>query len=193
MVSGWLKNSLHKKRKSDETEFDWNANDQGIITGNIIELREIINAKDTPFQSFRIETDINYKWKNCNKKMVKPCPYYYTAFASLGAPIVLALATLSIIICLSKCYKRGNLIAFIWFLTWEFLPKLFTNALSLFRHSKHLWSSLEKSSSAVCFSTFSPFYEIFQWVAYFNNNDHYYLLTIYRYYAPWLSLNIRHI
>ena len=113
-VSGWLKRSLKEKRKSDATEFDWTDDDQGTITGNIIELREIINDKSTsPYQEFRIETERNYKWKNCNKKMVEPCPYLYTASASLLAPIVLALATLSIIICWSKCYKRGNLIAVI--------------------------------------------------------------------------------
>jgi hypothetical protein len=112
-VSGWLKKSLKEKRQSDDSEFNWNDDDQGTIMGNIIELREIINDKESPFQNFRIETEVNYIWKNCNKKMVKPCPYYYTALASLFAPIVLALATLSIIVCWSKCYKQGNLIAVI--------------------------------------------------------------------------------
>ena len=111
MVSGWLKNSLKQKRDADDSEFNWNDEDQGTIRGNIIELREIINAEKSPFQSFRIETEINYRWKICNKKMTRPCPYYYTAIASLVAPIVLALATFSIIICLSKCCKQGNLIA----------------------------------------------------------------------------------
>ena len=118
MVSGWLKNSLKKKRKADDSKFNWNNEDQGTITANIIELREIINGENTPFKSFRIETQRNYRWKICNKKMTKPCPYYYTALASLVAPIVLAFATLTIIICWSKCYRRGNLIAVIWVLIW---------------------------------------------------------------------------
>ena len=107
MVSGWLKNSLRQKRK-DDSKFEWNNEDQGTIQGNIIELREILNADISPFKSFRIETERNYKWRNCNKDFQAPCPFYYTAWASLIAPIVLALATFSILICLSKCYKQGT-------------------------------------------------------------------------------------
>ena len=113
MVSGWLKNSLKTKRKKDRSKFEWNKDDHGTIQGNIIELREILNDSGSTFEDFRIETEKNYKWRNCNQKMTRPCPYYYTAIASLIAPIVLALATFSIIICLSKCCKQGNLIVVI--------------------------------------------------------------------------------
>ena len=104
MVSGWLKNSLRQKRK-DDSKFEWNDEDQGTIQGNIIELSRIL--KESDFKGFRIETELNYEWKICNKKMTRPCPYYYTAIASTVAPIVLALATFSIIICLSKCCRQG--------------------------------------------------------------------------------------
>ena len=111
MVSGWLKNSLRQRRK-DDSKFEWNDEDQGTIMGNIIEMREILNDKISPFGikglGFRIETERNYKWRNCNQQFQAPCPFYWTALASLLAPIVLALATFSILICLSKCYKQGT-------------------------------------------------------------------------------------
>ena len=184
MVSGWLKNSLKQKRKSDDSEFNWNDDDQGTITGNIIELREIINAENSPFQSFRIETEINYMWKNCNKKMVKPCPYYYTAFASLFAPIVLALATLSIIICWSKCYKRGILIVVIWFLIRYF----FTNALYL--DIQNTFGVPGKNLLLLCiFQPFVPFMKFFGELHISTlMTITIYLRYMYMYYAPWLSL-----
>ena len=110
MVSGWLKNSLKAKRKKDSSKFEWNDDDQGTIQGNIIELREILNNAGSTFENFRIETERNYKWRNCNQAFQEPCPYYITALVSLVAPIGLALATFLIIACCSKCYKQGNLI-----------------------------------------------------------------------------------
>ena len=62
MVSGWLKNSLRQRRK-DDSKFEWNDEDQGTIMGNIIEMREILNDKISPFGikglGFRIETERN--------------------------------------------------------------------------------------------------------------------------------------
>ena len=113
MVSGWLKCSLAGKH-ADTSKFKWDDNDDlGTIHGNIIEMSDFLNGKNSPFKDFRIETELNYEWKICSKEMTKPCPYYYTAMASLVAPIVLALATFSIMICLSKCCRQGNLIAVI--------------------------------------------------------------------------------
>ena len=104
-VSGWLRSSLQNKT-IDDSKFEWDDNDdQGTIQGNIIELSDFLKKSD--FKGFRIETELNYDWKICNKKMTRPCPYYYTAIASTVAPIVLALATFSIIICLSKCCRQG--------------------------------------------------------------------------------------
>ena len=114
MVSGMLKCELKHKLEKDTTKFEWNDDDQGTIRGNIIKLRKLLNdSEELQFRNLRMETELNYKWRNCNQKMTRPCPYYYTAIASLVAPIVLALATISIIICLSKCCKQGNLIDFI--------------------------------------------------------------------------------
>ena len=114
LVSGWLRSSL-QNIQLDTSKFKWDDNDdQGTIQGNIIQLRDILkefNKKE--FTDFRIETELNYEWKICSKTMTRPCPYYYTAIASLVAPIVLALATFSIIICLSKCCRQGNSIAVI--------------------------------------------------------------------------------
>ena len=113
-VSGWLKNELDRKRKKDDTKFEWGDDDQGTIQGSIIELSSIFYK--SPFyaiKNYRIETQRSYEWRNCNQKMTRPCPYFYTALASLVAPIVLALSTISIIICLSMCCKQGNLIDFI--------------------------------------------------------------------------------
>ena len=117
-VSGWLKNELDRVRTKDDTKFEWGDDDQGTIQGSIIELMQILNVPESPFyqkenMDFRIETQRSYKWRTCNQKMTRPCPYFYTALASLLAPIVLALATISIIICLSKCCNQGNLIYFI--------------------------------------------------------------------------------
>ena len=116
MVSGWLKNSLKAKRKKDSSKFEWNDDDQGTIQGNIIELREILNNSSSTFENFRIETERNYEWRNCNQDFQAPCPYYITAWVSLVAPIGLALATFLIIVCWSKCYKQGKLIAVISYL-----------------------------------------------------------------------------
>ena len=114
LVSGWLRSSLQNE-KLDTSKFKWDDNDdQGTIQGNIIELRKILNDFNKKESTdFRIETELNYEWKICSKTMTRPCPYYYTAIASLVAPIVLALATFSIIICLSKCCRQGNSIAVI--------------------------------------------------------------------------------
>ena len=114
LVSGWLRSSLQNE-KLDTSKFEWDDNDdQGTIQGNIIELRKILNDFNKKESTdFRIETELNYEWKICSKTMTRPCPYYYTAIASLVAPIVLALATFSIIICLSKCCRQGNSIAVI--------------------------------------------------------------------------------
>ena len=114
MVSGWLKNSLRQKREIDDSKFEWNDKDQGTINGNIVELKEILDK--SPFKNFRIETEINYKWRSCNQAFQEPCPYYVTALVSMVAPIGLALATFLIIVCWSKCYKQGNLIAVILYL-----------------------------------------------------------------------------
>ena len=117
LVSGWLRSSLQNEQLAqlDTSKFKWDDNDdQGTIQGNIIQLRDILkdfNKKEST--DFRIETELNYEWKICSKTMTRPCPYYYTAIASLVAPIVLALATFSIIICLSKCCRQGNSIAVI--------------------------------------------------------------------------------
>ena len=103
MVSGWLANTQYKD--SDKSDFDWDNEDQGIIKGNIIKLRKILS--ESKFKDFRIETKINYEWRNCNEDYQSPCPYFYTAIASLFAPSILASFTLLIIVCLSKCFKRG--------------------------------------------------------------------------------------
>ena len=108
-VSGWLRSELQEKQ-ADTSKFKWDDNDdQGTIQGNIIELRDKLETSE--FNSFRIETELNYQWKICNQKMTRPCPYFYTAIASLVAPIVLALTTFSIIICVSKCCRQGNSIS----------------------------------------------------------------------------------
>ena len=113
-VSGWLKNELDRKRIKDDTKFEWDDDDnQGTIQGNNLELNYILAASKSFKNNYRIETQRSYEWRNCNQKMTRPCPYFYTALASLVAPIVLALATISIIICLSKCCNQGNLIYFI--------------------------------------------------------------------------------
>ena len=156
MVSGWLKNSLRQKRERDDSKFDWNDKDQGTIKGNIIELKECLDK--SPFKNFKIETEVNYKWRSCNQAFQEPCPYYITALVSMVAPIGLALATFLIIVCWSKCYKQGNLIAVIFIFDLIVFPNSF---FLLFRPSRHLWSSLEKSTSAVYFPTFCPFSEIF--------------------------------
>ena len=114
MVSGWLMNSLRQKREKDDSEFAWNDEDQGTIMGNIIELRESLDK--SPFKNFRIETEVNYKWRSCNQAFQEPCPYYITALVSMVAPIGLALATFLIIVCWSKCYKQGKSIAVISYL-----------------------------------------------------------------------------
>ena len=103
MVSGWLANTQYKE--SDKSDFSWDNEDQGIIKGNIIKLRDILS--ESKFKDFRIETKINYEWRNCNQDYQAPCPYFYTAIASLVAPIFLASFTLLIIFCWSKCLKKG--------------------------------------------------------------------------------------
>jgi hypothetical protein len=103
MVSGWLANSQYKE--SDKSDFSWDNEDQGIIKGNIIKLKNILS--ESKFKNIRIETKINYEWRNCNQDYQAPCPYFYTAIASLVAPIFLASFTLLIIFCWSKCLKKG--------------------------------------------------------------------------------------
>ena len=102
-VSGWLDNTQYKK--SDKSDFNWDDEDQGIIKGNIIKLRDILS--ESKFKNFRIETKINYEWRNCNEDFQAPCPYFYTASGSLVAPIFLAVFTILIIVCWSKCFKQG--------------------------------------------------------------------------------------
>ena len=59
MVSGWLANTQYKE--SDKSDFSWDNEDQGIIKGNIIKLRDILS--ESKFKDFRIETKINYEWR----------------------------------------------------------------------------------------------------------------------------------
>ena len=102
-VSGWLDNTQYKK--SDKSDFNWNDEDLGIIKGNIVKLRNILWK--SKFKHIRIETKRNYEWRNCNEDFRAPCPYFFTALASLVAPIFLAVFTLLIIGCCSKCFKQG--------------------------------------------------------------------------------------
>ena len=103
MVAGWFAKSQYNK--SDGSNFEWDEEDQGIIKGNIIKLRQILS--ESRFKNFRIEAKRNYEWRNCIQDFQAPCPYFYTAFASLFAPIFLALFTLLTIVCCSKCCKKG--------------------------------------------------------------------------------------
>ena len=103
MVSGWLAGAQYKE--SDKSDFNWDDGNLGIIKGNVIKLRDILS--ESKFKNFRIETKINYQWRNCIKDFQAPCPYFYTAIASLVAPIFLALFTLLIIFCWSKYLKKG--------------------------------------------------------------------------------------
>ena len=102
-VSGWLDNEQYKE--SDKSDFNWDEEDLGIVKGNIIKLRDI--RYKSKFKDIRIETKINYEWRNCNKKFQNPCPYFITASASLVAPIFLSVFTLLTIGCCSKCFKQG--------------------------------------------------------------------------------------
>ena len=103
MVAGWFANSQYQI--SDGSDFNWDDEDQGIIEGNIIKLSDILSK--SKFKDFRIETKINYEWRNCKQHFQKPCPYFITALVSLVAPICLALFTLLIIFCWSKYLKKG--------------------------------------------------------------------------------------
>ena len=103
MVSGWLASVQYKE--SDKSDFNWDDGDLGIIKGNIIKLSDILS--ESKFKNFRIETKINYQWRNCIKDFQAPCPYFYTAIASLVLPIFLSLFTLLTIFCWSKCLKKG--------------------------------------------------------------------------------------
>ena len=103
MVAGWFAKSQYNK--SDGSNFEWDEEDQGIIKGNIIKLREILS--ESRFKKFRIEAKRNYEWRNCIQDFQAPCPYFYTALASLVAPSFLAFFTLLIIVCWSKCFKKG--------------------------------------------------------------------------------------
>ena len=103
MVAGWFAKAQYDK--SDGSDFEWDDEDQGIVEGNLIKLRDILS--ESKFKNVSIVTKINYEWKNCNE--VSPCPYLHTARASLVAPIFLAIFTLLTIICWSKCFKKGML------------------------------------------------------------------------------------
>ena len=103
MVAGWFAKAQYEQ--SDVSDFDWDDEDQGIVKGNLIKLRGILTK--SKFKDFRIETKINYEWRNCNEDFQSPCPYFYTAIASLVAPIFLAIFTLLTIVCWSKCFKKG--------------------------------------------------------------------------------------
>ena len=102
MVSGMIREDT----KEDPSTFSWTA-DQGIVEGNIVKLRAILEKSE--FNFFRIETKRLYDWKRCNLKFQEPCPYFYTAWASLVAPTILALFTFAIIACISKCLKQGSI------------------------------------------------------------------------------------
>ena len=102
-VVGWLANSQYEA--NDKIDFNWNDEDLGIINGNIIKLRDILFK--SKFKDIRIETKKNYEWRNCNEEFQAPCPYFYTAIASLVAPIFLSVFTLLTIGCCSKCFKQG--------------------------------------------------------------------------------------
>ena len=103
MVAGWFAKAQYDK--SDGSDFNWDDEDQGIVEGNLIKLRDILSK--SKFKNVSIETKINYEWRGCNKHYQAPCPYFYTAIASLVAPIFLASSTLLIIVCWSKCFKQG--------------------------------------------------------------------------------------
>ena len=102
MVSGMIKEDT----KEDHSTFSWTG-DQGIVEGNIIKLRAILEKSE--FKSFRIQTKSLYDWRRCNARFQQPCPYFYTAVASLVAPSILALFTFAIIACISKCLKQGSI------------------------------------------------------------------------------------
>ena len=105
-VSGWLGNEQYKE--SGKLAFYWDDDeDLGIIKGNIIKLSNSLYA--SKFKHVRIETKRNYQWRNCNEDFQRPCPYFYTAIASLVAPIFLAVFTLLTVGCCSKCLKKGML------------------------------------------------------------------------------------
>ena len=75
---------LHSQ--SEGSKFVWDDEDQGTIEGNIIKLRKILE-RAPKFKSFRIETKRNYEMRDCSQDFKEPCPYYYTALASLVMPI----------------------------------------------------------------------------------------------------------
>ena len=111
MVSGMIREvGMTEAEKADSevdpATFSWTG-DQGIVEGNIIKLRAILASSE--FNSFRIETKRLYDWKKCNAKFQQPCPYFYTAVASLVAPSILALFTFAIIACISMCLKQGSI------------------------------------------------------------------------------------
>ena len=102
MVSGMIREDT----KEDHSTFSWTG-DQGIVEGNIIKLRAILEKSE--FKSFRITTKSLYDWRRCNARFQQPCPYFYTAVASLVAPSILALFTFTIIAIVSKCLKQGSI------------------------------------------------------------------------------------
>ena len=101
---------IREDTKNDHSTFSW-AGDQGIVEGNIIKLRTILEKSE--FKSFRIKTKSYYDWKRCNARFQQPCPYFYTAVASLVAPSILALFTFAIITCISKCLKSKHVSSFV--------------------------------------------------------------------------------
>jgi hypothetical protein len=88
--------------------FEWKK-DHGVINGKedqINKINDIFNkSENLAFTNFKILRKWDYDYVKCTTPFQKPCPYYYTALASLMIPTALALLCFLIMTCCSCCMK----------------------------------------------------------------------------------------